>query len=246
MILYSKYLFKYERVIRVKTAGLLGGMSWESTLEYYRIINQETKRLLGESHSARCLLYSFDFHEVEVLQHEGRWEELTGRMVQEAMNLKKAGADFIAICTNTMHLMARDIEQATGLKVVHIADAAGEAVKASLFSKVALLGTRFTMEGDFYRKNLLENHGIQTLIPDDSDRELIHQVIYTELIRGIISERSRNEFVRIIGGLADRGAEGVILGCTEIPLLISDEVSPLPVFDTTRLHSEAIVKYAIT
>lgn len=229
----------------MKRIGLLGGMSWESSLEYYRILNETVKEKLGESHSANCLMYSFDFHEVERLQHEGRWKELADLMVKEAVNLKAAGAQCIVICTNTMHLMAPDIERATGLKVVHIADAAGEEIKRRGARKVLLLGTKFTMEGDFYRERL-EQKGIEVVIPDEKDRQIVHDIIYKELILGQINEESRIEYARIIEKAAKRGVEGVVLGCTEIPLLINQKDVEIEVFDTTLIHSKAAVDYSIT
>ncbi|MBG0765257.1 MAG: amino acid racemase, partial [Tissierellales bacterium] len=167
----------------MKTIGLIGGMSWESSVDYYRIINEETRNILGGSHSSKCLMYSFDFHEIEELQNKNSWEELTEEMVLQADNLKKAGADFIVICTNTMHIMAPDIEKRTGLKVLHIADVTGEEIKRKSIGKVALLGTKFTMEGTFYKKVLKENHNIDVVIPNVEDREVIHNIIYNELVR---------------------------------------------------------------
>jgi len=228
----------------MKKIGILGGMSWESSLEYYRIMNESVKETLGGTHSANCLMYSFDFEEVERLQHEGRWEELTALMVDEAKNLQAAGADFIVIATNTMHLMAPDIEKATGLQVLHIADAAGDEILARDVSKVLLLGTKFTMEGDFYRDRL-EAKGIEVLIPEEKDRQIIHDIIYGELILGDIKETSRQAYVSIIEKLATQGAQGVVLGCTEIPLLIRDEDVSIEVFDTTTLHAKAAVAYSI-
>ena len=229
----------------MKTIGMLGGMSWESTLEYYRYMNQAIKEKLGDSHSVQCLLYSFDFHQMKILQHEGKWELLTQQMVDQAMNLKKAGADFIVICTNTMHLMAPDIERETGLKVLHIADAAGMAIKRLDIQTVALLGTQFTMEGTFYKDVLKNHHGIETIIPEKRDRQIVHDIIYNQLIKGDIRDDSRDEYIRIIESLAEQGAQGVILGCTEIPLLIHQKDVSIPVFDTTRIHSIAAVEWAI-
>jgi len=229
----------------MKTIGLIGGMSWESSLEYYRILNEETKRALGVSHSAKCLMYSFDFHEVELLQRSGDWDALTKEMVEQANNLKKAGADFIVICTNTMHLMAPDIESDTGLKVLHIADATGDEIQRKGLKKVALLGTKFTMEGTFYKNVLKDRHDIDVIIPNEEDRQVIHNIIYTELILGNIRPESHKAYVEIIEKLANQGAEGVILGCTEIPLLVKSGDTSIPVFDTTDIHSKAAVHYAI-
>lgn len=229
----------------MKTIGLLAGMSWESSLEYYRIINEETKRILGGSHSSKCLMYSFDFQEIEELQHKGDWEQLTNEMVLQANNLKKAGADFIVICTNTMHLMAPDIEVETGLKVLHIADVTGASIREKAINRVALLGTKFTMEGDFYRNVLRERHNVDVIIPEYEDRKLVHDIIYNELVLGIINDDSKEKYIEIINKLSERGAEGIILGCTEIPLIIKQEDIAIPVFDTTEIHSKAAVRYAI-
>lgn len=229
----------------MKTIGLLGGMSWESSQEYYRIMNEEVRSLLGGSHSAKCLMYSFDFHEIEQLQHENKWEALTDTMVKEACHLKSAGADFIVICTNTMHLMADAIEEATKLKVLHIADVTGKAITARKINKVALLGTKFTMEGNFYKDLLNNKHGIDVIIPDEKDRQIIHDIIYRELVVGKITEDSRSAYQTIIEKLAQEGAQGVILGCTEIPLLIHQEDVSIPIFDTTTIHAKAAVAYAL-
>lgn len=229
----------------MKTIGLIGGMSWESSVDYYRIINEETRNILGGSHSSKCLMYSFDFHEIEELQNKNSWEELTKEMVLQADNLKKAGADFIVICTNTMHIMAPDIEKRTGLKVLHIADVTGEEIKRKSIGKVALLGTKFTMEGSFYKKVLKDKHNIDIVIPNDEDREVIHNIIYNELVRGIIKDDSRQKYIKIIDKLMDKGAEGVVLGCTEIPLLIKQKDVSIPIFNTTEIHSKAAVRYAI-
>ena len=229
----------------MKTIGLIGGMSWESSVDYYRIINEETRNILGGSHSSKCLMYSFDFHEIEELQNKNSWEELTKEMVLQADNLKKAGADFIVICTNTMHIMAPDIEKRTGLKVLHIADVTGEEIKRKSIGKVALLGTKFTMEGSFYKKVLKDKHNIDVVIPNDEDREVIHNIIYNELVRGIIKDDSRQKYIKIIDKLVDKGAEGVVLGCTEIPLLIKQKDVSISIFNTTEIHSKAAVRYAI-
>lgn len=229
----------------MKKIGMLGGMSWESSLEYYRMMNEEVKTILGGTHSANCLLYSFDFQQIERLQHEGKWDELTRIMVEEAMNLKKAGANLIVICTNTMHLVAPSIEAATSLPVLHIADVTGHAIKQENLKKVALLGTRFTMESSFYRDLLKERYEIELMIPNEEDRQCIHDIIYDELIFGIITEASRLAYTRIIESLQADGAEGVILGCTEIPLLIQQQHVSIPLFDTTYLHATAAVRKAL-
>ena len=227
----------------MKTIGLLGGMSWESSLEYYRILNEETKKALGETHSVECLMYSFDFDEVEKLQHSGDWDELTSLMVNRALDLKHGGAECIVICTNTMHLMAGAIKTATGLPLIHIAEETGKAIKAKGLNKVLLLGTKFTMEGDFY-KDKLKVYGIETMIPGEADREIIHDIIYNELILGVLSDDSREKYKIIIEKFAKEGAEGVILGCTEIPLLIKDTDVSISVFDTTDIHAKGAVRYA--
>ena len=229
----------------MKTIGLIGGMSWESSLEYYRIINEEVKNILGGSHSAKCLMYSFDFQEVEKLQHESKWGELEKEMILQSNNLKKAGADFIVICTNTMHLMAPQIEKVTGLNVLHIADVTAEEIIQEGLDKVALLGTNFTMEGTFYREILEKKYNIEVIIPSKEDREIVHNIIYNELVKGIISDFSRKKYLAIIKKLEKEGAQGVILGCTEIPLLVKQSQVSIPVFDTTDIHSKASVKYAL-
>jgi len=229
----------------MKTIGLLGGMSWESTLVYYRLINQTVKARLGGSHSARCLLYSVDFAEIETLQHASQWDELTQLMIAAVQRLVGGGADCLVICTNTMHRMAREIQSATPLPLLHIADATAIAITAQGMNTIGLLGTRFTMEGDFYRGKLESDHGLSVLTPDDAGRETVHRVIYDELIHGVIREDSRREYLGVIADLADKGAQGVILGCTEISLLVKQDDVDLPVFDTTALHAQAAVDWAL-
>jgi aspartate racemase len=229
----------------MKTIGLIGGMSWESSLEYYRIINEAVKKELGKSHSAKCIMYSFDFQEIEELQLSGEWSKLNEEMLKATYNLKNAGADFIVICTNTMHKMADLIENNSGLPLIHIADATAENIRKEGLKKVALLGTKFTMEEDFYKKKIRDKYDIELIIPESSEREVIHKVIYEELVRGIIKESSRKEYKNIIKSLSSRGAEGIILACTEIPLLIKQRDIEIPVFDTTKIHSIAAVKYAL-
>jgi|SRR6056297_1160242 len=228
----------------MKTIGLIGGMSWESSLEYYRLVNEFTKEKLGKKHSAKCLMYSVDFAEIEKMQHEGKWELLKEKMINYAKNLKKGGADFIVICTNTMHKMADDIENEIDIPLLHIADAAAHSIIEHDLEKVALLGTKFTMERDFY-KDRLKEHDIEVIIPWKEEREIVHNTIYNELIDGLILEKSKTKFKKIINNLYARGAEGVVLGCTEIPLLVKNEDSPIPVFDTTNLHAKAAVEFAI-
>lgn len=227
----------------MKKIGLLGGMSWESSLEYYRLLNQFVRERCGGSHSAKCLLHSFDFHEIEELQSRGEWGTLTETLVNEALNLKTAGAQCIVICTNTMHLMAPEIEEATGLKVIHIAEAAGEEIVRRNVRKVLLLGTKYTMEGTFYREKL-EARGIEVTIPDEGDRQTVHDIIYNELVLGVIKDDSRKKYVEIIAKAIDHGVTGVVLGCTEIPLLIRAGDVSVETFDTTEIHSRAAVRYA--
>ena len=229
----------------MKTIGLIGGMSWESTLEYYRILNQTVKEKLGGLHSAKCVLYSVEFAEIEVLQREARWLEAAQCMVDAGRALEAAGADFIVLCTNTMHKLAPEIEAGVNLPLLHIADATAEAVKAASIERVGLLGTRFTMEQDFYKGRLVEKHGLEVLTPDAADREIVHNVIYNELCLGVVKQESRDQFSRIIEGLANAGAQGVILGCTEIESLVRPQDSVLPVFATTRIHAEAAVELAL-
>ncbi|HKL13076.1 MAG TPA: aspartate/glutamate racemase family protein [Halanaerobiales bacterium] len=228
----------------MKTIGLIGGMSWESSLEYYRIVNQLVKEKLGEPHSAKCIMYSVDFAEYENLQHEGKWAELTEKMVDIGKKLEATGSDLVLICTNTMHKMAPQVQESIKVPLLHIADAAADEIKSRNMKKVGLLGTKFTMEQDFYKKRIQKKHDIEVIIPDDKERDTVHNVIYKELISGIINESSRKKFQKIIENLKDRGAEGVILGCTEIPLLIKDKDSVIPVFDTTMLHAKKAVEMA--
>ena len=229
----------------MKTIGLIGGMSWESSLEYYRIVNETVKEKLGGLHSCKCLMYSVDFGVIEALQHQNKWDELTKLMIEAAQNLKHGGADFIVICTNTMHKMAPEIETATGLNVLHIADVTGAAISKNQIQKVGLLGTRFTMEGDFYKKRLKDNYDIEVIIPEDTDRQIIHDIIYNELCLGIIKDDSRQKYINIINKLCANGAEGIILGCTEIPLLIKQSDVLIPVYDTTKIHAESAVDFAL-
>ena len=229
----------------MKTIGLIGGMSWESSLEYYRIVNETVKEKLGGLHSCKCLLYSVDFGVIEALQHQNKWDELTKLMIEASQNLKHGGADFIVICTNTMHKMAPEIETATGLNVLHIADVTGAAISKDQIQKVGLLGTRFTMEGDFYKKRLKDNYDIEVIIPEDADRQIIHDIIYNELCLGLIKDDSRQKYIDIINKLCANGAEGIILGCTEIPLLIKQSDVLIPVYDTTKIHAESAVDFAL-
>jgi aspartate racemase len=229
----------------MKTIGLIGGMSWESSLEYYRIINETVKARLGGFHSAHSVMYSVDFAEIEALQHQGKWPETAQILSRAARSLQTAGADFIVLCTNTMHKVAAEIESAVRIPLLHIADATAQIIAARGLKRVGLLGTRFTMEGDFYKGRLIQKHGLEVLVPGTADRELVHRVIYEELVVGRTEPSSRREFAAIIERLVGEGAEGVILGCTEIGLLVKDKDSPVPLFDTTRIHAEAAVDLAL-
>jgi aspartate racemase len=229
----------------MKTIGLIGGMSWESSLAYYRIINETTRRKLGGLHSAKCILYSIDFAEIEEMQSRGKWKEAAERMIRAGQSLEKAGADFIVLCTNTMHKLADDIQSQVAIPLLHIADAAAKSIADARYKTIGLLGTRYTMEQDFYRKRLAEKHGLKVLIPDEPDREKINAVIYNELCLGLVEPESRKYYLGVIDALAERGAEGVILGCTEIELLVRPEDCSTPLFPTTRIHAEAAVEYAL-
>ena len=229
----------------MKTIGMIGGMSWESSIEYYRIVNQTVKEKLGGLHSAKSVMYSVDFAEIETLQREGRWDQATQAMITAARHVESGGADFVVICTNTMHKMADDVEAAIGIPLLHIADATAEAIKARGLSKIGLLGTKFTMEEDFYRGRLVEHHGLNVLIPETEDREVAHRVIYDELVLGNIKSESREVYKKIIEKLIAAGAQGIILGCTEIGLLVKDEDSSIPLFDTTYIHAVSAVEYAL-
>lgn len=229
----------------MKTIGMIGGMSWESSLEYYRIINEGVKKHLGGLHSAQCLLYSVDFDEIETYQRNGDWDQATAVMVDAARRLEKGGADFIMICTNTMHKMADDVQQAVEIPLLHIADATAAAVRSAGFDTVGLLGTRFTMEQDFYRGRLEDKHGLNVLVPPSVERQIVHDVIYGELCLGQINQPSRTKYINIIEQLKLAGAQAVILGCTEIGLLVKQEHSSLPLFDTTRIHAEAAVAFSL-
>ena len=229
----------------MKTIGLLGGMSWESTTTYYRLINEGVRERLGGLHSAKIVLYSVDFHEIEQLQHQGRWDEAGRLLAKAAKQIESAGADFLVICTNTMHRVASQIESHIKIPLLHIADATGEEIKKAGLNTVGLLGTRFTMEQDFYRGRLTERYDLKVLVPDERERELVHRVIYEELCLGKISEPSRDQYATVIQGLLDRGAQGVILGCTEISLLIKPEDVRTTLFDTTAIHAGKAVEWAL-
>jgi len=229
----------------MKTIGLIGGMSWESSIEYYRIINETVKAKLGGLHSAQSLMYSVDFAQIEALQHQGRWDEATEMMIDAARRLERGGADFVVICTNTMHRVADQVQAQIQIPLLHIADATAASIRSQGLKRIGLLGTRFTMEEEFYKGRLVDKHGLDVIIPDDEEREIVHRVIFDELVLGQIKPASREQYVRIIAHLAGEGAEGIILGCTEIGLLVGDQDSPVPLFDTTRIHAVAAVEYAL-
>jgi aspartate racemase len=229
----------------MKTIGLIGGMSWESTVPYYRIINETVRERLGGFHSAKLVLYSVDFHEIELLQSSGAWDESGQMLAQAARSLEAAGADLLVLCTNTMHKVADAIENAVKIPLFHIADPTAQEIKQAGLTKVGLLGTRFTMEQDFYRGRLRERHHLDVLIPDDADREVVHRVIYEELVLGLVRDSSRAEYRRIIHRLVEQGAQGVILGCTEISMLVGPSDSPVPLFDTTSLHARKAADWAL-
>lgn len=221
----------------MKTLGLIGGMSWESTIPYYRQINEIVKQRLGGLHSARIVLYSVDFHEIERLQHEGRWEAAGAVLADAAAKLERAGADGLALCTNTMHKVAPQIQAAVGIPLLHIADPTAAAIKAAGLSRIGLLGTRFTMEQDFYRSRLEEGHGLQVLTPEEDDRESVHRIIYDELCLGRVLDTSRKSYLDVIARLQNEGAQAIILGCTEISMLVEPQHVDMPLFDTTLLHA---------
>ena len=230
----------------MKTMGLLGGMSWESTIPYYRLINEGIKQQLGGLHSAQILLHSVDFHEIELCQSQGDWQKAGDILAQAAVGLQQAGAEGIVLCTNTMHKVAEAIETACDVPFQHIADATGRAISQKKMTNVALLGTRYTMEQDFYRGRLQQEFGITTLIPEQDARQKINQIIFDELCLGEFSDASRDYYLSVIETLARQGAEGVIFGCTEIGLLVPAELSPLPVFDTAAIHAADAVEFMLS
>lgn len=229
----------------MQTIGLLGGMSWESSIEYYRIVNEQVGKRLGGLHSARCLMYSVNFGEIEPLMSAGRWQDIADRLAQAAKRLELAGADFLLICTNTMHKVAPQIQAAIDIPLLHIADAAGSRIKTAGIVSVALLGTRFTMVEDFYRKRLSQYYGLTVSIPTEAEIETVDRVIFEELCRGKILDASKAAYGRIIERMAGEGAEAVVLGCTEIGLLVKEGDGSIPMFDTTRIHAEAAVDFAL-
>ena len=230
--------------MNLKTIGLIGGMSWESTVTYYKIINETVKEKLGGLHSAKCILYSVDFQEIEECQANGNWEKSGEILGEAAYNLEKAGADFIVICTNTMHKVVNQIKEKISIPILHIAEMTAEKILEKGLKNIALLGTKYTMEQDFYKSKLIEK-GINVIIPDKNDIEIINEVIYDELCLGTINSNSKKKFLEIVDKLRDKGAEGIILGCTEIGLLIKNEDTDVPLFDTAIIHAEQAAMYSI-
>lgn len=230
----------------MKTIGMLGGMSWESTLSYYKVINEAVKHQLGGLHSAKIVLYSVNFQEIEILQHKGKWHEAGVVLAEASQKIQAGGADCLIICTNTMHKVAPQVETAIRIPVLHIADATAEQMVKDGIKTVGLLGTAFTMEQDFYKKRIEDNYDIEVLVPKRSDRELVHQVIFKELCLGIIKDTSRRDYLRIIKELSQSGAEAVILGCTEISLLVNTEATSSLLYDTTQIHALKAVEWALS
>jgi len=229
----------------MKTIGLIGGMSWESSIEYYRLINEMTKDRLGGLHSAKCVMYSVDFGEIEPLMRDNHWNAVTDNLILAARYVEQAGADFLVICTNTMHKLAGDIQAAIHIPLLHIANATGERIREHGCSTVALLGTRFTMEEPFYRERLSQQYGIRVIIPESAEMEFVDRVIFDELCLGKITSSSKSAYLEIMDNLVAAGAEGIILGCTEIGLLVQQEDIRVPLFDTARIHAEAAVAFAL-
>ena len=229
----------------MKTIGLIGGMSWESTIPYYRQINETIKQRLGGLHSAKLVLYSVDFHEIERLQHAGDWDAAGVMLADAARALEAAGADFLVLCTNTMHKVAGSIEAAVAIPLFHIADPTAAEIRRAGHATVGLLGTRFTMEQAFYRDRLSERHGLGVVVPDAEDREIVHRIIYEELCLGIVKPESREAYRRIMGKLAAQGAQAIILGCTEISLLVDQQDAEVPLFDTTAIHARMAADEAL-
>ncbi|MFP3871573.1 MAG: aspartate/glutamate racemase family protein [Candidatus Natronoplasma sp.] len=230
----------------MKTIGLIGGMSWGSTLEYYRIINEESKKRLGEDHSGELVIYSFDFYDIVGLQEQSEWDELEDMMVEAGNGLKGAGAELLLICANTMNKLAEDVEKRVGLPLLHIGDATAEAIKERKVEKVALLGTKYVMEEDFYREKLEGEYGLELMIPAGEQREKVHDIIYKELCKGIVKKDSKETLLDMIDDLIQEGAEGIILGCTELPMHLDQEEIEVPLFNTTKIHSEAAVDRALS
>ncbi|WP_336800574.1 aspartate/glutamate racemase family protein [Kaistia sp. MMO-174] len=228
-----------------KVIGVIGGLSWESSAEYYRILNEAVRARLGGLASARVLMWSFDFAEIEALQASGRWDEATSLMIDAARRLERGGADFVLIASNTMHRMADDVQAAIGIPLMHIADPTAARIRAAGLSRIGLLGTAFTMEQDFYKGRLSGEHGLEVLVPDAADRADVHRIIYDELVQGRVEPSSREIYRAVMARLVERGAEAIILGCTEIMLLVRPEDSFVPLYDTTTIHAEAAVERAL-
>jgi aspartate racemase len=235
---------KEEEEEQMRTIGLLGGMSWESSIEYYRIINQRVRQRLGGYHSARSVMFSFDFHEIEQLQHTGAWDQAGRRLADAARRTEAAGAELLVLCTNTMHRLADQVQAAIGIPLVHIADTTAQALRGLAIGRVGLLGTRYTMEQDFYRGRLAR-HGLEVLVPDSPALEAVHRIIYDELVHGIVRPASRTLYLKVIDALTGRGAQAVILGCTEIELLIKDGDADVPLLETARIHAETAADVAV-
>jgi len=229
----------------MKTIGMIGGMSWESSIEYYRIVNQAVREKLGGLHSAKSIMYSVEFAEIEELQHQNQWDKLADIMVEAGRSLEKGGANFVIICTNTMHKLYDEVQQAIKIPMLNIADATAEKIKSEGLNRIALLGTRFTMEEDFYKGRLIQKYGLDVITPEAQDRKIVDDIIYKELCLGKINDDSRHAYQDIIQGLITSGAEGIILGCTEIGLLVKQEDSSVPLFDTAQIHAEAAVVFAL-
>lgn len=229
----------------MKKIGLIGGMSWESSLVYYKVINEKVREMLGGFHSSKCVMESVDFAEIEKLQHKGDWNSLNKIMIDAAKNLENAKADLIVLCTNTMHLCSEEITNSVSIPFLHIAVATGKKIKEKKIKKVLILGTKFTMEKEFFKKILKDDFEIEVIIPNETDREIVHQIIYNELVHGKIASDSKREYQRIINDSIKNGAEGVILACTEIPLLIKNKDLSIPAFDTTKIHAESAVDFAL-
>lgn len=229
----------------MKTIGMLGGMSWESTLSYYQVLNEGVKRSLGGFHSARICIVSVNFDEIEKLQQQDRWDDTAVILSKAAQSVEAGGADFLLICTNTMHKVADEIAQNISIPILHIADATAKELITDKVTRVGLLGTRFTMEQDFYKGRLAEQHGIEVLVPDSDEQTLVHDVIYNELVQGQVLDRSREQYLEVIDSLYQRGAQAVILGCTEIALLIQQQHTSVPVYDTTSIHAAEAVRMAL-
>lgn len=229
----------------MKTIGLLGGMSWESTLLYYKQINEEIKNQLGDLHSAKIVLYSVDFDEIEKLQHEGNWEKTAEILIKASQNIEKAGADFLLICTNTMHKVANQVQENIKIPIIHIADSTAKKLQNEGIKRVGLLGTAFTMKENFYKDRISNNFGIEVVTPDEEDIKIVHKIIYEELCLGIINDNSKKEYLRIINELKCKACEGIILGCTEIGILIKQNDTNIKLFDTTKIHALDAVKLAL-